>query len=261
MTRFNVSELLNVLATAVDIDGLDAFDRSDLANWTYIPHPRLSHYLTDAQRFRDGQLVLSTEDAGKLMEQVAACLFEGLQQGGNSISVRTADGQLDLYKPGSTSVVWNLLVRDLLGLAPPRNGLLVECKCYQPPEPQKSPKRVPQKEYARLGGLVTVSMSSRIAIAVMLSLWGGSTGNTKVALQDSKLFRVKFHCHTGIPMLDLTLREVETTALEYGGLVRLLRQKIDDLAVLSDLGVLDPGTPSEARLPEHQRVALDGAKE
>lgn len=230
----------------------------ELATYLYEPHPRLEYFLSRIEEFALGRISLSNDAAGKLLEQVAAVCFSGLE-GSPTISVRTADAQFDVLQLASTDMRW-LATAWALGFKPGQRGILVECKCYGPETAslragKPSGERVAQREFARLGGLMLASLHDAIGLGVMLSLWGGTDGGYTVALADSKLFRMKFLARFGTPIIDLTIRDIRRHCLESGGLVRLLHEKVQELETLAAMPALT-GPGETAPIPDYLLEAL-----
>ncbi|MEQ1566826.1 MAG: hypothetical protein ABMA64_14385 [Myxococcota bacterium] len=232
-----------------------------LASFLYEPHAKLPGYVAKLRQFADGKLTLTAKEQGDLLEQVAALCFRGLRDAPLPLSIAVPDAQLDVLQMGDTRAGWMGLAW-LLGFPPGRRNIVAECKCYGPTARSVAKGRpkgdgVPQREYARLGGLMQTSLSDAVGLGVMFSLWGG-TGAGPQAPSESRLFRIKYHARHDVPIVDVTLKDVEEHCLTNGGFVELLFAKISELTVLSTMELIDPGkTPTiERTLPKHLAEVL-----
>lgn len=222
--------------------------------YLYVPHPKLQAYLLKLENFTNGGLTLTAIDAGNLLEQVTVLLFAGLQGAEEPLSVRTADAQLDVLQLGGTDVRW-LALNWILGFRAGQTSFLVECKCYQP-DTKGVIAKVPQREYARIAGLMQTSLMESVGMGVMVSIEGGSDGEYRRAVGESRLFRIKHHARFRVPIIDITLSDIRKYGLLKGGLPRLLLSKLQELTQLAGLELLTGDSPQHDSLPPHIQEVL-----
>jgi hypothetical protein len=91
---------------------------------------------------------------------------------------------------------------------------------------------------------------------MMLSLWGSTSDDARRAPEGPRLFKIKLASKHNIPMVDITIQDIEEQALKPGGLLLLLQQKLTELYALAGLELLTPGPHDIQALAAHIAAAL-----
>ncbi len=221
----------------------DGGGSDDLDVQFYVPDSRLAGVLsllttyvgkpkpTDAERRK----------AGDDLEQVACLAFAGLAGYERIENFKSAGPQIDLLASGSGSS-WLYLCASLR-VDTAKRGVMVECKARK--------TKVDDQDFARFCSLIRGQEQS-VGLGVFLSLKGATgfprPGKPEGKVHASRLRQVLFFARYRTPVVVLDWDDCQEL-LKPGGLVRLLRAKIENVEKLPC--EVPPSPSSSLPLPKH----------
>jgi hypothetical protein len=220
-----------------------------LASYLYIADKELSHYLDklhECTHLKNPKLQ-ETQEAGKLLEQIALLIFKGLKGIQSIKSFQSAGPQYDLFVSGD-DIYWKEVCKTLY-LDWSQRDIVVEAKATK--------VALPDKQFARLCNIMELNLRGT-GLGIFFTL-NGATGfpkagsSRKRTVSDCRLRQILFHAKTNKMIVVLDKDDISELT-KNGTLIQILTRKIRDLFELSGL----PTTPAEQfqeiDLPPHLKM-------
>lgn len=230
----------NVLA-ALNFDPSDPKSASLIAH-LYTPDTRLKkHIKTVDALFAKGNLSQQErQQLGYALEDIVLLAFQNLTNASSLQSYQSAAAQHDLVVDGPPAdTVWLALCRALYIDKGTGTGILVEAKATEKP--------VGDREFERLGNILTHYFERTVGIGVFIAINGASgfpkrNGKRVKALHSARLTQAIVYHRLRKPIVVLDWDDIKTLTAP-GSLVQLIANKVREIEALSGLKSAPPPKP------------------
>ncbi len=204
-----------------------------LASYLYIADKRLPDYLDKLNEFTTitQPTLKETQEAGKLLEQIAFLAFKGLKGVQSLKSFQSAGPQYDLLISGD-DISWKGVCKTLY-LDWNQRDIIIEAKATK--------AAVPDKQFARLCNIMELNLNGA-GLGIFFTL-NGATGfpksdsSRKRTVSDCRLRQIIFYAQTNKIIVVLDKDDILQLA-KNGTLIQILTRKIRDLFELSGLSTV-----------------------
>jgi len=220
-----------------------------LASYLYKADTRLNDYLEKINVFVGlvNPTQKQTQEAGKLLEQIAVLVFNGLEGVQSIKSFQSAGPQHDLLLSGD-DIAWKTVCESLY-LQPNKRDIIIEAKATKSP--------LEDKQFARLCSIMEHNLSGT-GLGIFITLNGasgfpkkGESRQRKVS--DCRLRQIIFYAKTNKIIVVLDKNDISQLS-KNGTLIEILNRKIRDLFELSGLPTIPIEQYQEIDLPEHLEI-------
>lgn len=215
----------------------EIYNNYSIVDKLYIPddklNKRIDEYFAWCRKERK-------ENAGHLMEEIAALAFGCLSGWEDLESYQSYASQNDLVITGSSDLWYTLM--EYLHL--PKNGrtIVIEAKNLK--------DKVEDKHFSRLGSIIQTQFDKLCHLAVFVSSTGATGFTSRRKLSDARATQVLFHAKTAKYLVIITADDFEKLK-EIGGLPKLLEAKIRDVEISSNIPLEYGDDWIKVNLPPH----------
>ena len=235
--------------------GLTDPDKALLLPLLYTPDSRLRSRVKQMDRLlrrkAAGKLTPSeTQQLGYLLEEVALLVFQGLAGITSLKSYQSAGPQHDLVVAGNDSL-W-LCICEMLHIAK-FSGILVEAKATK--------GKVGDKEFQRVGSIVTHHLGKTVGLGVFLSI-KGATGFPSRGEKEKKLSRragrvtqIIVYQSAKKPIVVLDWEDIQELD-KAGALITTLERKVREIEEMTGAPTALPSKPIDVMLPDRLKCLL-----
>jgi hypothetical protein len=201
--------------------------KDDIRIW-YHPDSRIQEKISRLRSYCDGNLTLSSQDAGCLLEEIVYLVFSSLWGIKSIKSYQSPGPQHDLLVFGGD--FWRIIF-SRCGLPQEKFGILIEAKA------EKS-KPVKEAYFSRLSCIIKDNFPNQVGLGIFFSISGASgfpksgVRKRQRCIRDARFRQVITYARYKIPIIVFDLDDI-VAIQEPGGLIEQIEAKVRDIEELS----------------------------